>query len=133
MMERSTRRNIILGLAGVTALSVWKGKTLIMPLVNVLAANSDWVADRLGRLETRRILSARGYVSGVAWSRDGGRIAAISDFGRWVTVWKADGTRLAEFNRLGTYVDNSIAFLSDELVLTAVSDATQAEEGLLFT
>jgi WD40 repeat protein len=86
----------------------------------------------VARLEERRSLSAQGYVSGVAWSGDGKRIAGLSDFGRKVTVWTIDGARVAVSDRRGPYVENSIAFLSDDTVLTAVSDAEQMEQGSAF-
>jgi WD40 repeat protein len=86
----------------------------------------------MARLEERRSLSAQGYVSGVAWSADGKRIAGLSDFGRKVAVWAIDGARVAVSDRRGPYVESSIALLSNDTVLTAVSNAEQMEQGSAF-
>jgi WD40 repeat protein len=125
------RRSVLVGLTGVAVLSAWKGRNVIAPVLDAFAQGSNSVPPV--RLETSRVLPTRGYATGVTWSRDSSRLAAISDFGRRVTVWQAGGKILAEFVRPGTYVDNSIAFLNNETVLTAVSDTPQLEKGLAFS
>lgn len=124
-----TRRTAIIGSLGVAALAAWKGKGF----VDAMMAKATSMLGGGAYLGTDRVIPADGYVSGVAWSRDGSRLAAILDYGRKVAVWKADGTILAKFTRHGPYVDNSIAFLSDDIVLTAASLSRLEEERLAFT
>jgi WD40 repeat protein len=130
-MSLLNRRNLVLGLTGAVGLSAWKGKEMIAPVLDAFAQGSNSSPDRPERLETSRVLPAPGYVTGVTWSQDGSRLAAISDYGRWVTVWQADGTRLVEMPRHHRYLGNSIAFLSNDIVLTPASQSD--DESLAFT
>jgi hypothetical protein len=125
------RRNAVFGLGGAAALYLWKRKEMVTPVLDVFAQDSNAMPGRPVRLETSRVLPARSYVTGVAWSQDGSRLAAISDYGRWVTVWQADGTRLVEMPRHHMYLGNSIAFLSNDIVLTPASQSE--DESLAFT
>jgi len=128
----ATRRRLAIGLATLIALFASKGDGGIATAQERFTAETNSQPNAL-HLVRSLVLSARGYVTGVAWSRDGSRLAAISDFGRKITAWRADGMRLTEFDRLGPYVDNSIAFLSNDTILTAASRSTAEEERLAFT
>ncbi len=61
------------------------------------------------------------YINAVAWSMDGSRLAALSDFGGTITLWETKHwTKLNEFRRYsGAYSFNSLAFLPDGTLLTA--------------
>ncbi|WP_426425782.1 WD40 repeat domain-containing protein [Bradyrhizobium genosp. A] len=104
---------------------------MIAPALNAFGQELDSTRGHAMRLESSRVLPTVGYATGVVWSADSSRLAAISNFGQKVTVWSADGTRLAEMNRRRTYVDNSIAFLSNEMVITAASQTE--DESLAFS
>lgn len=132
MTRLFNRRALGVGLGGLAALFAWKGMEA-SAVLNTVMARMGLVSSKHPQLEKIQTLPAKSYVTAVAWSRDGSRLAAISDFGRAVTVWKSDGTRLAEFARRGTYLDNSLAFLSDDIVLTAVTDTAEIENGFAFT
>jgi len=70
--------------------------------------------------EIRR-LRVDGYINAVAWSFDGSRLAALSQFGSTITVWDAKTWNVVkEFRRDGgAYSGNSLAFLPDGSLLTA--------------
>ncbi len=64
-------------------------------------------------------LSTERYVNAVAWNKEGTRVAALSGFGCFVTIWDAATYEvLADFERYGgAYNGNSFAFLHDGSLL----------------
>lgn len=64
-------------------------------------------------------LSVEGYLNAVAWNKDGSRLAALSGFGNYVTVWDAETWEVARsFTRYGgVYSGNSLSYLSDGSLL----------------
>ena len=68
------------------------------------------------RLSTNKVINA------LAWNRDGSRMAALSDFGGTITVWKTDDWSVVHtIHRYGgAYAFNSFDYLSDgNLLLSA--------------
>jgi hypothetical protein len=45
-------------------------------------------------------LEVKGYLNAVAWNNDNSRLAALSDFGRTITVWETrNWSLIKEFDR----------------------------------
>jgi WD40 repeat protein len=57
----------------------------------------------------------------VAWSPDGKKLAALSDYGANLEVWDADGDGHHTFPINSRFTNNALAFLNDEEVLTPSS------------
>lgn len=64
-------------------------------------------------------LSVEGYLNAVAWNREGTRLAALSGFGNYITIWDTESWEVASsFPRYGgAYSGNSLAFLADGSLL----------------
>ncbi|HTB00910.1 MAG TPA: WD40 repeat domain-containing protein [Bradyrhizobium sp.] len=68
---------------------------------------------RVARLHS---LTTKVSPTGIAWSPDGEKIAAIHDFGRAISVWNTGGDLLITIKReltTGPYVGSSLAFMPD--------------------
>jgi WD40 repeat protein len=81
-------------------------------------------------------LRTSGNITGVEWSADGRRLAAIGDFGREISVWERSGRRIAEIRANvvdGPYGGQSIAFLSNDVLLTPAFDEASLFAGQAFT
>jgi WD40 repeat protein len=111
-----SRRTAFFGVAsglglGAVALGVWASKAPSM-LEQKQAGP--------GLSEFKR-LEVKGYLNAVAWNNDNSRLAALSDFGRTITVWETRNWSLInEFDRYGGgYSSNSLAYTADGMLLTS--------------
>jgi WD40 repeat protein len=87
-------------------------------------------------MRKRLILAAPPFVTGVAWSQDGSRIAAIGNYGRKIFVWTNNGDPVQTITcnvTIGPYVGNAISFLSNDIVLTPAYDVASVFSGEAFT
>jgi WD40 repeat protein len=114
---------------GALGLALWKGQELALRAGNAVRGAESAIRGGTHYLDVVRFLPISGAVA-VAWSQDGGRLAALSD--EAVTVWDAAGNELAQFSWTGRS-DNSIAFLSNDLVLTGASLSAPGDERMAFT
>jgi WD40 repeat protein len=66
-------------------------------------------------------LEVKGYLNAVAWNDDNSRLAALSGFGRTITVWETrNWSLIKEFDRYsGGYSFNSLAYTADGMLLTS--------------
>jgi WD40 repeat protein len=75
-------------------------------------------------LQVKKLRSVAAKISptGIAWSPDGNKIAAIHDFGRAISVWNASGDPIISIKReltTGPYVGSSLAFMPDNRTILA--------------
>ena len=68
-------------------------------------------------IHSKMFLPTKGIATGVAWSPNGQRLAAISDFGGKIIVWESQGALIGQFDRKGIYVRNSIGFIEGQTAL----------------
>jgi WD40 repeat protein len=66
-------------------------------------------------------LEVKGYVNAVAWNNDGSHLAALSDYGRTITIWDTRNWSLInQFDRYsGGYSFTSLAYTTDGMLLTS--------------
>jgi WD40 repeat protein len=78
---------------------------------------TEFSSENLGlKLVKIHSMSTKVSPTGIAWSPDGEKIAAIHDFGRAISVWNAGGDLLIMIRRevtTGPYVGSSLAFMLD--------------------
>jgi WD40 repeat protein len=101
----------------------WRGLSLLAFAVIVLAAGGRylWVNEagstELGlRVAKLRSVVTKGSPTGIAWSPNGEKIAAIHDLGRAISVWDSVGKPIVSIKRdvtTGPYVGTSLAFMPD--------------------
>ncbi len=78
-----------------------------------------------------RSLPTSGTPSGIAWSPDGKRIAAIHDYGGEISVWSSDGNVIRSIKREVTtspYLGSSLAFLFDNKTILAPAPTPNHKE-----
>lgn len=78
-----------------------------------------------------RSLATKDWPTGIAWSPDGKKIAAIHDFGRVISVWSSSGEPIASIKRdvtAGPYVGSSLAFMPDNRTILAPAPTPNHEE-----
>ena len=75
-------------------------------------------------------LRVKGYINAVAWNTGGSQLAALSDFGRTITLWETKNwTVVKEFDRYGGgYSFNSLNFLPNGGLLTAAPIGYSSED-----
>ncbi len=78
--------------------------------------------------------AAESEITGIAWSPQGQALAAYSQYGQEITLWNVNGTQLENLHRaiFAPYVENSIAFLADNLLLTPPDRSASQSEGSVF-
>src|SRR5262249_10366690 len=118
---------------GIPAISAWSRGRIFPAANNLWLTANQLITGNTPYLKIDRVLPTSGYVTGVTWSKDGSRIAAISAFGRFGTVWNTDGVTIAEFTRDGPYVGNAIAFVTNDLLASPATNKTQEDERLALT
>ena len=76
-------------------------------------------------------LSLKNYLQAIAWSPDGTRLAALSNFGNLITIWDARSwQKIREISQFGgTYAGDSLAWTSDGMVI-ASAGAKVPEDGI---
>ncbi|TXJ14621.1 MAG: WD40 repeat domain-containing protein, partial [Afipia sp.] len=78
-----------------------------------------------------RSVATKDWPTGIAWSPDGKKIAAIHDFGRVISVWSSGGEPIASIKRdvtTGPYVGSSLAFMPDNRTILAPAPTPSHEE-----
>lgn len=92
------------------------------------------MTDKIPRLEKIRVLQSKTGVSGVGWSPDGRMLASYSNFGGLISLWNVDGTHIRDIERRGTYVQNSILFVSGgRQLLTPATINSREDNQFAFT
>jgi WD domain, G-beta repeat/WD40-like Beta Propeller Repeat len=108
---------------------IWRHVALLALAVVVLAGGGAYLLTNqtgpagLGLHITKlRSLVANVSPTGIAWSPDGNKIAAIHDFGRAISVWNASGYPIVSIKRevtTGPYIGSSLAFMPDNRTILA--------------
>jgi YD repeat-containing protein len=78
-----------------------------------------------------RSLATKVSPTGISWSPDGEKIAAIHDFGRAISVWNSSGDPIVSIKReatTGPYVGSSLAFLPDNRTIVAPAPTPTQKE-----
>jgi WD40 repeat protein len=103
-------------------------RALILATVLAAAGGACGLAEDTGskgmHLQVAKLRSLATKVSptGIAWSPDGSKIAAIHDFGGAISVWSASGDLIVSIKRevtTGPYVGSSLAFMPDSRTILA--------------
>jgi WD40 repeat protein len=76
-------------------------------------------------------LFLKDYLQAIAWSPDGSKLAALSNFGSLITIWDTSSWRkLREISQFGgTYAGDSLAWTGDGMVI-ASAGAKVPEDGI---
>jgi WD40 repeat protein len=87
-----------------------------------------------GTLDVRTKIAGSSAFTGVAWSPNGGRLAAYANFGRAVQIWNASGVEQRQLSRAGAYIGNALAFTPDgHGLITPAADDSAAGDKLALT
>jgi WD40 repeat protein len=88
-------------------------------------------ANDVVRIQIVQRLFLKDYLQGIAWSPDGSKLAALSNFGSLITIWDTHTWRkLREISQYGgTYAGDSLAWTRDGMVL-ASAGAKVPEDGI---
>jgi eukaryotic-like serine/threonine-protein kinase len=120
-MNRRTTR-----LIAVSATVGFACATTLLPRVVAVAAPSPAaMMQKEDNMQPSMTLRVGSPASGVAWSDDGSQLAAYSDFGRNISLWRRDGTALNVLRRDVSYNGNSLSFLpgGTELITPTADDS----------
>jgi WD40 repeat protein len=87
----------------------------------------------IAKIELALSLPVSGAATAVAWSADGSRLAAASNYGADLTVWDTSGHIISQFNRSGRglYVDNSLCFADSGRLLVTPSAPSAPQDAAL--
>jgi WD40 repeat protein len=106
---------------------IWKPVVLLV--VIALAAGEAYLfVNEIGstglhlKIAKLRSVNAKGSPTGIAWSPDGEKFAAIDDFGRTISVWNSSSDPIVSIKRevtTGPYVGSSLAFMPDSHTILA--------------
>lgn len=121
--RRSRFRIVIVGSAAALAVCVVVASC---SRVNIDSVNFPFT------LKKEMELSTPGGAVALAWSPDGSRIAAASDYGQTLTVWDSSGRQLKEMHRNGggPILERSIAFANGSSELLFPPDGADENQAL---
>jgi WD40 repeat protein len=112
----------------------WLLIMLIAPLASHSADTSlsNTYEHEVFSVKVQMQLKLNGATTGIAWSEDGTKLAAYSNYGQHITIWDARGNVLNTLTRqaFGPFVGSSLEFLQDsnQLLTPPASNTPQDQQ-----